>query len=174
MRIVAKRVGKHPAPDWDKHMRRAFHKAFSNKIKPRVLNHFESIVEGWKHQPDFRARLYTSGDIRLFVAPVGEYAMIWNYVSRGTRPHKIRARNAKALAFKWGGPGSYSAKTHPDKSYSIPAVRPKTEQVFFTEVDHPGTEPRLFEERFMKNYKYTFSQTIRATIAEGAYRARRG
>jgi len=174
MRIVAKRVGKHKAPEWDVHMRRAFHRAFSTKIKPRVIKHFESIVERWKHKPEFRARLQTKGEIILYVAPTGKNAEIWHYVSRGTRPHVIRPRNKKALSFMWAGPGSYMPKTLPAKSVSLPGVRKKGTRVAFAKVNHPGTDAREFEERFMANYKYTFSQTIRATIAEGKHAAWRG
>lgn len=57
----------------------------------------------------------------------------WNipyaiYVHEGTKPHIIRARNAKALAFKWAA----NPSTHPSGLS------------FFASVNHPGTKPNRF------------------------------
>lgn len=173
MPIVAKRIMKGGPPRWSRYYRRAFHKAFSQKIKPRVLGFFEGIVKDWEHKPEFKATLRTKDFIALYVRPTGKNADIWRYVSGGTRPHPIVARNAKALSFVWGGPGSYVPRTSPKGKLGVvglPGVK-GGKRVAFKSVKHPGTEARDFEGRFMRNYRRTFYNVISATIAEGRYQA---
>lgn len=62
-------------------------------------------------------RVTPRGPLKLSVLVAAEYA---SYVREGTRPHEIRPRFKKALAFFWEKAG---------------------ENVIFARVNHPGTKP---------------------------------
>lgn len=66
---------------------------------------------------------------------------IYLYVTRGTKPHIIRAKNGKVLSF----PSKYRAKTRRRiiRSYKGGGSGPRR---FAKEVKHPGTLAREFEE----------------------------
>jgi len=57
--------------------------------------------------------------IRVIADPV-KNKEIWHYVSRGTRPHIIEAKNAPMLVFMWG----FARYIPPPKSYPHGAVLP--------------------------------------------------
>lgn len=136
------------------------------EVKPHFVEQFEEIVADWKHKPDFKARKYIRADsIQIAVYPAGEHKLIWKYVSRGTRRHKIRAKNAPFLVFPWGGKGSYRPKTRPSSGIAGPSFRGlgkvvggKT--VRFKEVDHPGNKPRKFEEWIADREKDWYSREM--------------
>lgn len=62
--------------------------------------------------------------IRDLVHAIKIKAIYWRYVQFKTRPHVIRAKNVKALRFKWKGGF-----------------------VFFKKINHPGTEANPFLDR---------------------------
>ena len=140
--------------------------------KPDVLDAFKDIVANWEHKPKFIAKtVVTRNSIELQVRVAGKNAKIWNYVSRGTRPHKISAKPGKRLAFMWGGPGSYQPKTSPGPYWGGPGTvrggsltRPQT-------VDHPGNEPRLFEEEVARVEGPRFQGRVSAAIRRGKRKA---
>lgn len=108
-------------------------------VADEIRNALDKATDTWNHQPDFRidvladsvgqARLRVSTDDKPFI-----------YVNEGTRPHRIAAKNGKALAFHTG----FSPKTSPGRLQSGtgyiggPMAFPK-------EVWHPGTEGRHFD-----------------------------
>ena len=175
MRILAKRIGKQAGPDW-REVIKEVERTLDKTVKPELLREFESVVENWEHKPGFAARKSIRGrDIEVSVYPTGKHKKIWQYVSEGTRPHKIRPRWAKALRFQWGGPGSYQPKT---------TVRPTTwggpgtvsggKTVYRQEVDHPGTEARNLEQFIGKRYQPKFVMHIQRAITQGLVNAWRG
>lgn len=90
---------------------------------------------------------------------------IYGYVSGGTRPHTIRAKNAPVLAFQ----GGYKAKTTPQKIKSG-AGGPFGPTVFAVEVDHPGTEARNFEEVIGNKWDKQWPKQLDRAIAAGMRR----
>ena len=164
-----------------KRYERAIRDAVNKEAKSTVLKMFKEVIEGkrystkgeaWKHKVAFRARLQMRGnDAVLYVYPAGKNKDIWNYVSRGTRPHKIRAKNAPYLHFPWGGPGQ-QPKTHRGV-YEMggPGV---TQWARVKEVDHPGSKPRLFEERIVYDYSTKFQMVVRRALANAKVRAQLG
>jgi hypothetical protein len=70
---------------------------------------------------------------------------IYGYVSGGTRPHIIRAKNAKYLAFG----SAFTPKTRPGTLTSGSGSRGPVD-TFVTQVHHPGTEARDYDEQAAK------------------------
>ena len=74
------------------------------------------------------------------IAPTVPYAV---YVERGTRPHEIVARHARALHFVWRG-----------------------SPVFFRRVMHPGTQPNPFIARSREKVRNIAADMMAATLKE--------
>lgn len=70
------------------------------------------------------------------------------YVDQGTKPHVIRAKNVKRLAFQ----ANYTAKTSP-RWIGSRAGGPSGPMVYTPEVHHPGTEPRLLSETVAEKWQ---------------------
>lgn len=117
-----------------------------------IKQEFEGFVSDWSkdNRPSFTIEKHVSDrEIRVVVRPYQnrKASKIFGYVDKGTKPHVIRARKAKVLAFPWGGPGSYSAKTVPvAKAHVGSGQVVGGTQRFFKQVNHPGSKARLFSE----------------------------
>lgn len=142
-------------------------------VKPALVKEFEEVVSDWDHKPDFAARKYVNkGAIEVAVYPAGKNKAIWRYVSEGTKPHVIRPKNAKALSFVWGGPGSYNPKTTPGPppTWGGPGTVTGGETVVRREVHHPGTKARNFEKYIADQYRPKFRKEIENAMKRGARR----
>lgn len=117
---------------------------------------FESTVSTWHHKPEFRLKLEQSPSYLRVV--VGTNAKVYEYVSKGTRPHTIRARR-RSLRFRSG----YSSKTVPGR---IPARGggARGSYVFRPQVRHPGTEARNFPDLIVDARQPAFAPRIQAAI----------
>jgi hypothetical protein len=120
---------------------------------------FEVTTRTWKERPSFfikkipdGRRIYTDNQVYL-------------WVSGGTKPHKISARNAERLAFFATG---FRAKTRPrwigsNKGHNANKdfTRPKS-------VNHPGTTAREFDttikEKWDKEAPRQFLRALRAEL----------
>lgn len=140
-------------------MRKELFQASQNVIKGMATD-YGNVVKTWEHKPRIvggesgRSRSATGAIIRVVVGPdpADDNSRIFGYVDRGTRPHIIKPRRAKALAFIWGGPGSYKAKTRP-MFLSSTAGGPTGTLVFRQFVRHPGTKARGFTEQIQKKWQ---------------------
>jgi hypothetical protein len=149
-------------------------RTINRDVKPDVLARFEDIVANWEHKPKFIATTKrTSDEIKLITRIAGKNAKIWQYVSRGTKPHPITARRGKTLAFMWGGPGSYQPKTYPGPSWGGPGTVRGGKMAYPVSVEHPGSEGRKFEEWIAKVEGPRFQGRISAAIRRGKNKARR-
>lgn len=134
--------------------------ALDGEVKPHFISEFDKIVANWEHKPTFQGRKFITTDaIQVNVYPTGINKRIYEYVTGGTRPHIIRAKNAPVLAFMWGGPGSYKPKTTPAPSWGGPGVA-SGKMTYRKEVHHPGTEARNFEKFVKEQNKQWFSRTM--------------
>lgn len=86
---------------------------------------------------------------------------IYSYVNNGTPAHIIVAKRAKRLAFRVGG----RAKTRPGSISSRNGSKGKT-QVWPKIVNHPGTEPRKFDEVISKKWDKRLKQSVRQAIKD--------
>lgn len=167
---IARRVR---APHFGGAIMREITSTINAAVKADVLRHFNDIVKNWDHKPKFIAKTVKTRDsIELQTRVAGKHAKIWNYVSRGTRPHKIKAKPGKVLAFQWGGPGSYQPKTFANPTmWGGPGTVRGGKATFRQEVDHPGNEPRLFEEEVARVEGPRFQGRVSAAIRRGRRKA---
>lgn len=86
---------------------------------------------------------------------------IYGYVSGGTRPHIIRARNKRYLAF-----GPSSPKTRPGSLEAGGGSRGPAD-TFRKEVRHPGTDPRNFDRQAAELALKEFPEHMQKAINEG-------
>jgi hypothetical protein len=114
---------------------------WGERVAGEVKDALGKATETWNHQPDFRitargASLGSSADVRVVTDDKP-----FMYVNEGTRPHAIRAKNGRSLAF----PGRFTAKTTPGVLQSGPGFSGGP-TVLRQEVWHPGTQARHFDE----------------------------
>lgn len=113
-------------------------RALQNTLDAQARNiqiDFQVTVRTWQHAVDFLISApnpYT----REIATADGIYAM----VNDGTRPHPIRPRRGKVLAFK----GGFRAKTLP-RTIGSGAGGSSGPEVFSRGVNHPGTAARDFD-----------------------------
>jgi len=137
--------------------------ALDDEAKPHFTKELEKRVANWKHKPDFQDRKFTTADaIRVYIYPVGANKQIYVYVTEGTRAHPITVRRAKFLAFMWGGPGSYKAKTGPGGTYGGPGTVTGGKMTFRKQVQHPGFPGRHFEKHVCEDNKPWFAARMEA------------
>ncbi len=129
---------------------RAVRKAISGPFTRDTIKVAEQYTAKWQHKPSFDVRIEVDGwQLTVHLEARGENANIWHYVSEGTRPHKIRVRNAKALTFFWDGVrGNYNPRPRTLPINAVVGGSPAAVKVHhYKEVDHPGSAPRHLEDR---------------------------
>ena len=143
-------------------VKKVLEKTLDGEVKPHFIDAFDNIVSNWKHKPIFKGRKFITADaIRVNIFPSGPNKMIYTYVTKGTRPHVIRAKNVPYLAYMWGGKGSYAAKTGPGGTwYNGPGRVFGGTRRGPVEVRHPGNAPRNFERVILKKEKQWYSNTM--------------
>jgi hypothetical protein len=135
-----------------------------------VEKDFKATTKTWQHQPRFD-KVYSVGNAIEIL--VGTNDDIYRYVDEGTKPHPIFAgiytgkSNKKALAFQWGGKGSYRAKTKPGVIGST-GGGPTGPMVAFPYVQHPGTKPRKFSEIIKKKWEPRFKRRAEKLLKDFA------
>jgi len=117
------------------------------RIGEQIRRDFERTVSTWDKKPKFTVkRIRTSTGAITYEA--GTDNEIYGYVTLGTKPHIIRAKNAPFLSFRTGG----SPKTTPNlltsKAGFIGDGWAKKQ-----EVQHPGTEARNFHKIIAKRFQ---------------------
>ena len=181
MQVLAKELSTRRVYKWDRHgdeVRKSILKQLRTRTAKNVRDKLNSITRGktelsraWENEVSFRVRVYIvqRGDIRIWADPV-KNKEIWHYVSRGTPPHIIEAKHAKALVFQWG----FARYSPPPKSYPHMAILPVggghsgVQTVAFKRVHHPGIDARNFEERAMEDFHIArdFRKDVREGIAD--------
>jgi len=152
----------------------------------------DRIVANWENRPRFKIRvgynyaapgrqsytgqMFKRGSLVLGYRLVGtrKSMQIWTWLNLGTKRHKIRAKNAPRLAFMWGGPGSYKAKTTPGgKSLKFGGPGSVSGGTLHRpiEVDHPGNKPRDFDGYVQHKIKTKFRRAIKLAIKIGLAQA---
>jgi hypothetical protein len=134
------------------------------KVGKEIQADFEKTTATWEHQPKFEVETDVSENLAAMVSTDDK---IFGYVDEGTRPHVIRAKNGKRLAFQWAGPGSYRAKTSPGVIGST-AGGPSGEMVYPVEVHHPGTKARHFDKMIRQKWEPRFKQRMEYAMRKAA------
>jgi len=128
-----------------------------------IRRDFEKTTATWNHKPRFEVNLLrTASQMTVYVYTDDE---IYQYVDKGTRPHVIRPRRAKALRFQWGGPGSYKAKTSVGV-ISSRAGGSSGPEVLFKHVTHPGTAARNFTEVIQKKWAPKLTKALQDIVTQ--------
>lgn len=125
--------------------------------KTIVKDDYGAITQNWKHKPKFDVLISLTGPGPVIL--VGTDDEIYRYVDEGTRPHTIRPKRAKVLAFNAG----HTAKTMPGVIGSRPGG-PFGETVFAHEVKHPGTKARNFEKAIKKKRTPWFKREMEKAL----------
>jgi hypothetical protein len=132
------------------------------KLKP--------TVSGWRgKKPKFESLIGLSArDASVLTGPTGDDFAVqkWVWTDKGTKPHKIRARNAPRLRFMINfipstKPGSFSS--------GAAASWPPWRSPF--EVSHPGTDPRGWSEALAKSRKRPFQREMFAAMKRASSKA---
>lgn len=137
-------------------------RAIKSEFVPVVLDDMYADVADWNHQPTFKADFSGGGGTVDFAPANNKAGKIYNYVSGGTKPHKIRARRARFLAFK-----GKASKTRAQGGQRRGKVR-VGQQVFARSVNHPGIQARNFVGRRRVRYGRLFKSVVDAAFARGA------
>lgn len=131
----------------------AIKEAFQQAAK-ELVEDFQKTTATWDHQPRPTLTISRQG----VEARIDD--KVWGMLDKGTRPHTIRARRAKALAFASG----YTAKTRPDSLFAR-SGGPSGGTVFAREVQHPGTKPRRWSIRLKSKWKQKWPSMVNAGVA---------
>jgi len=142
-------------------VRKVLDATLDKEVKPHFIDEFDKVVSNWKHKPIFQGRKFVTADaIWVNIFPTGINKLIYTYVTKGTRPHVIRAKNVPYLVFMWGGPGSYKAKTGTGGTFGGPGIVVGGELTVRRQVNHPGNAARNFESVILKKEKQWYSRTM--------------
>lgn len=144
-----------------------------SSIIPRVEGYFENVVEPWSEEntPPIETEKTEGADyIEWYTRPVGPNAEIWDWITNGTKgPYPIPKHPkppGTALRFRWGGPGSYKARTGRGGQYRGPGKATGPIR-FFKQVMHPGIKPRNFEKHFKRYINPSFRKESEAAVKRG-------
>ena len=88
---------------------------------------------------------------------------IYAWINDGTKPHVIRPKKAKMLAF----PSAFRPKTSKAVLTSGQGYK-SSSRVLALQVEHPGTEARSFDERIEKKAIPNFKKRVAAAMKEAA------
>ena len=113
------------------------------EVGKRIVKDYQRTTRTWDHKPQFLMEVNTSHN--QYEVMVGTDDEIYGYVDWGTKPHEIRAKNAKYLRF-WS---RSTPKTTPGHLGSGMG-RKGGELTFRQRVWHPGIKPRRFSETIHK------------------------
>lgn len=157
----------------DKVFRKRFRKAI-DEFKKEPQADFEKLVRYWGgEKPKFVpvVRENAKGFI-LQIRVTGKKGKDkFNWLDYGTRPHKIRAKNAPRLAFP---AGKYKAGSKPGTtavSRARPASGPITRP---QEVNHPGNAARGWREIIAKRREPNFHGLLRRAMKDAAQESGHG
>lgn len=144
-------------------------KTLRNDIGKKAQAIAEDVVSNWKNKPKFVTSPFVEPDsISIFVEPIGPNAKYWEWTSRGTRPHIIQAKNKPFLIFR----KEYEPKTTvgPPPTWGN-SGKSSGDYVRKVTVQHPGTEPRHFEEYIGNELKNDFRRKIENAFRRGVRRS---
>lgn len=126
-------------------------------VAEQAQGDFEKTVKTWDNPPRFvivrrpRSWTVTTDDERYL------------FVDKGTRPHLIKPKNNKPLAFA----AQYQAKTRPRMIASRPGG-PSGPTVFtMRPVHHPGTKARQFSDIIFKKWQKKTAPVMRKALGNG-------
>jgi hypothetical protein len=137
-------------------------KAIENQLEETakaIKVDFEVTTRTWKERPSFFIKTISNGR-RIYTDN-----FVYMLLDRGTKAHKISARNAKTLAFFAGG---FRAKTRPRFIGSNKGKVANKNLTFTQSVNHPGFPAREYEstikDKWDKEAPRQFRRALRAEL----------
>lgn len=133
-------------------------KLVDRALRRQTENEARSFRRGtatWKHKPTFHI-VKSKDEIGYEVYTDSE---IWKWVNFGTRRHDIFPVKAKALRFQTG----YNPKTAVGQIGSVKGGKFGPE-VTRASVDHPGIEPRRFDELVLDKAEERYERALLTEI----------
>lgn len=121
---------------------------------------FKHTVEFYEKQPSGAA----SSGVEVFTPD-----KVYNILDKGAKPHKIRAKKAKALAFNT----FFRAKTKPN-TLSSSAGKSAPPVGFAKEVQHPGIKARAWTRLVLKRSRPRFQRNVDKAVRVAVARANKG
>lgn len=136
-----------------------------DKTANLIHRDYRSTVATWEHKVTFTQTVDKRGGV--FAIEVSTDDDIYGYVDRGTRPHVIRPKRARALRFR----GGYRAKTR------VGVIGSRQGGAFGAtvhamSVNHPGFPGRKFSETIRRRRRTTLQQEASQNIAKIARKAK--
>lgn len=147
-----------------KEAKREYARALNETIE-EANRDFKKTIRTWRTKPGFLIRRASPVKLKAQVFTTNE---IYFYVTRGTRPHIIRPKNAAALSFRSG----FQPKTTP-RMIRSDAGRRFGPRVFARQVHHPGTKARDFDVVIAKRLRTKLTDEMRLANRRLAQRSRR-
>lgn len=134
------------------------------RIADQIRRDFDKTVSTWEKKPKFTVkRVRDSSGTIIFEASTDDE--IYGYVTLGTPPHTIPAKNAPFLVFRY----PHGAKTTPNLLTSKAGFLGDNWAKRLS-VQHPGTEPRNFHkiiaERFKKKVVDESNKALRSYLSD--------
>lgn len=134
------------------------------RVGIRVMDLYEGTSRTWKHRPKFHKTVDVARDLVSTIVETDDN--IYRFVDQGTRPHIIRPKNKKILAFQPG----FTPKTSPGSLTSGGGGRSGV-RVVARVVRHPGSKPREFTAKIQEEmdraapriYEQVINQWVRST-----------
>lgn len=136
-----------------------------------LIKQFEALTANWKGEKPIWDVVYKSNQYQIIVSvqpkdPASKGAKKFVWVDKGTEAHVIRPRpenKSGLLVFMVGGaPGSFPY------SMKVQEATPGTEQVFATEVHHPGTAARDWTDIIKIQAQAMFEIQMRGAMRDAA------
>ena len=121
----------------------------------KVYTNLQKPTSTWQTAVAFQIKAIANGRT---ISTTNE---VYGYVNSGTRPHIIRAKNGKRLAF-----GPSSPKTRPGSLDSGSGSRGPAD-TFRQQVQHPGTDARDFDKAAAKIAEAEFPKRMQEAVKEG-------
>jgi len=116
---------------------------------------FRVTTRTWKTEVDFKI-----DNVTPYVRRIYTTNRIYIFVNFGTKPHVIRPKNKKILAWKGGG----RAKSRVRKIKSNKGRAGRGSTIFARVVHHPGTEPRAFDEEIVAKWQKQLPELMQRAI----------
>ena len=126
-----------------------------NQAAAGVQSDFVRTTVTWNHRPAFMVQR-GAGTRTIYTTD-----LIYKYVSEGTKPHPIVARNAKTLHFFAVG---FSPKTRPRRIRAAQGSPATSGEAFPVAVQHPGTQAREFAEVIAEQWQEELPKLLQDAI----------
>ena len=133
-----------------------------DKAAPRLKELFRGTTFGWSEHPSFRQKLTR----RAASLSMEVYTTDANYglINAGSPPHRIPKTGSTYMRFRPG----YRSATKAGSLISNRAYRSGPYYTAFVITNHPGFEPRKFNELVGKEYEPDFRKDVQEAINNAA------